>query len=108
MRSKSQSSSDRPSESLKPLHSLQDVARANGERVRYSWSVLKHNFVDCYAKAQLSLIFNAQIGGEGNVDGRGLHGAPSISPMHNTMLVRKRPDWAAVTDEEKCGQQVST
>ena len=86
-KSQSQLASDRLNESLKRLDNLHNVAQANGERVLYSRSVLKYSFVDCYAEKELSLILNAQIGGEGNAVRRGLVGAPGIPSMNDTMLV---------------------
>ncbi len=74
-------------ENLKPLNNVKDIVRAEGQRVLYARSVLKQSFVDCYAEKKLSLILNAQIGGEGNVVGRGLFGSPGIPAMNDAILV---------------------
>jgi hypothetical protein len=87
MCAKSQSASDRLNESLKRLHDLQNHARVHGERVLYARSVLKHSFVDGYAKKELSLILHAHVARESDVIGEGLSGAPGIPSLDDAVLI---------------------
>lgn len=84
---RNQAASDRFNESLKRLDDLKNEARARGERALYARSVLKHSLIDCYAKAELSLIFNAQISRERDeIRGR-LGSTPGIAAMDGTSIV---------------------
>ena len=85
----SQLASDRLRESLKRLHDLEDHASAQRERILYSRSVLNHSFVDSYAKQELSLIFNAQLGSKSDMEGRRLESSPCAPMVDDAMLILK-------------------